>query len=82
MRLPASIHARLPRAANADHRSMADVSLIAIEIHLDALDKRPPRSADQSARTPARVGSAWRSRYHRSMATPASKLLEEALACR
>ena len=40
MRLPASVHARLLKAANADHRSMADVALIAIEIYLDSLDKR------------------------------------------
>jgi hypothetical protein len=38
MRLPATIHARLVKAANADHRSMADVALIAIETYLDALD--------------------------------------------
>jgi len=38
MRLPASVHARLLKAANADHRSMADVALIAIEKCLDALD--------------------------------------------
>ena len=40
MRLPASIHSRLLRAANADRRSMADAALIAIEMHLDKLDKR------------------------------------------
>ncbi len=40
MRLPATVHARLLEAANADHRSMADVALIAIEIYLDTLDKR------------------------------------------
>lgn len=43
MRLPATIHARLLKAANADHRSMADVALIAIETYLDALDKRAAR---------------------------------------
>lgn len=43
MRLPATIHARLLKAANADHRSMADVALIAIEMYLDALDKRAAR---------------------------------------
>jgi hypothetical protein len=30
--LPASIHARLVEAANADHRSLTDVALIASEI--------------------------------------------------
>jgi predicted HicB family RNase H-like nuclease len=39
-RLPASIHARLLEAANADHRSLTDVALIAIEIHLDTLHSR------------------------------------------
>jgi len=29
MRLPATIHARLIKAANADHRSMADVVSVA-----------------------------------------------------
>jgi hypothetical protein len=43
MRLPATIHARLLNAANADHRSMADVALIAIETYLDALYKRTAR---------------------------------------
>ncbi|MEO7732165.1 MAG: Arc family DNA-binding protein [Kofleriaceae bacterium] len=38
MRLPASVHARLLKAANADHRSMADVALIAIEKYLSSLD--------------------------------------------
>jgi predicted DNA-binding protein len=38
MRLPASVHARLLNAANADHRSMADVALIAIEKYLDSLE--------------------------------------------
>jgi predicted HicB family RNase H-like nuclease len=38
MRLPASVHARLLKAANADHRSMADVALIAIEKYLNGLD--------------------------------------------
>jgi predicted HicB family RNase H-like nuclease len=38
MRLPASVHARLLKAANADHRSMADVALIAIEKYLNILD--------------------------------------------
>jgi predicted HicB family RNase H-like nuclease len=38
MRLPASVHARLLKAANADHRSMADVALIAIEKYLNSLD--------------------------------------------
>jgi predicted HicB family RNase H-like nuclease len=38
MRLPASVHARLLGAANADHRSMADVAVIAIEKYLDALE--------------------------------------------
>ena len=38
MRLPASVHARLLGVANADHRSMADVALIAIEKYLDALE--------------------------------------------
>jgi predicted HicB family RNase H-like nuclease len=40
MRLPASIHARLLKAANDDHRSMADVALLAIEVYLDRLEKR------------------------------------------
>lgn len=40
MRLPASVHARLLKAANADRRSMADVALIAIEMYLDSLDNR------------------------------------------
>lgn len=40
MRLPASVHSRLLKAANDDHRSMADVALIAIEMYLDTLDKR------------------------------------------
>ena len=40
MRLPASVHTRLLKAANADHRSMADVALIAIEAYLVTLDKR------------------------------------------
>jgi hypothetical protein len=40
MRLPTSVHARLLKAANDDHRSMADVALIAIELYLDTLDKR------------------------------------------
>jgi hypothetical protein len=40
MRLPASVHARLLKASNDDHRSMADVALIAIEMYLDTLDKR------------------------------------------
>lgn len=40
MRLPASVHTRLLKAANDDHRSMADVALIAIEAYLEALDKR------------------------------------------
>ena len=31
---------RLPAAANADHRSMVDVALIAIETYLDTLDQR------------------------------------------
>jgi hypothetical protein len=43
MRLPASVHARLLKAANADHRSMADVALIAIEMYLDGLDNRTGR---------------------------------------
>ena len=43
MRLPASVHARLLKAANADHRSMADVALIAIELYLNALDDLPVR---------------------------------------
>ena len=38
MRLPASVHTRLLKAANADHRSMADVALIAIEKYLNTLD--------------------------------------------
>lgn len=38
MRLPATVHARLLQAANADHRSMADVALIAIEMYLNTLD--------------------------------------------
>jgi hypothetical protein len=38
LRLPASVHTGLLKAANADHRSMADVALIAIEKYLDALD--------------------------------------------
>jgi predicted DNA-binding protein len=38
MRLPASVHARLLKVANADHRSMADVALIAIEKYLESLD--------------------------------------------
>jgi len=38
MRLPGSVHARLLKAANADHRSMADVALIAIEKYLNGLD--------------------------------------------
>ena len=38
MRLPASVYARLLKAANGDRRSMADVALIAIEAHLNALD--------------------------------------------
>jgi hypothetical protein len=40
MRLPASVHGRLLKAANDDHRSMADVALIAIETYLDTLEKR------------------------------------------
>jgi predicted HicB family RNase H-like nuclease len=40
MRMSASVHARLRKAANADHRSMGDVALIAIEAYLDALDSR------------------------------------------
>jgi predicted HicB family RNase H-like nuclease len=40
MRLPSSVHARLLQAANADHRSMADVALIAIEMYLNTLEKR------------------------------------------
>lgn len=43
MRLPASVHARLLKAANADHRSMAGVVLIVIEMYLDTLDKRGPK---------------------------------------
>jgi len=39
-RLPASVHARLRTATNADHRSMGDVALIAIEAFRDALDSR------------------------------------------
>jgi predicted DNA-binding protein len=38
MRLPAGVHSRLLKAANADHRSMADIALIAIERYLNALD--------------------------------------------
>jgi len=44
MRLPASVHARLREAANADHRTMADVALIAIERYLDTLDKRAAKA--------------------------------------
>ena len=40
MRLPASVHARLLKAANADRRSMADVALLAIEAYLAAVEKR------------------------------------------
>jgi hypothetical protein len=40
MRLPATVHARLLQAANADYRSMADVALIAIEMYLNTLDNR------------------------------------------
>jgi hypothetical protein len=43
MRLPASVHARLLRIANDDHRSMADVALIAIEFYLASLDHKPRR---------------------------------------
>ncbi len=43
MRLPASVHERLLKAANADHRSMADIALIAIEAYLNSLDKRTTR---------------------------------------
>jgi len=43
MRLPASVHARLLGAANADHRSMADVALIAIEKYLDGLESAQAR---------------------------------------
>jgi predicted DNA-binding protein len=43
MRLPASVHARLRKIAHADHRSMADVALIAIEKYIAEVDGRSRR---------------------------------------
>jgi predicted HicB family RNase H-like nuclease len=37
LRLPASLHARLTKAAQEDHRSMNDVVIIAVERYLESL---------------------------------------------